>query len=374
MEKKHGLFDESLAILVQVGGLGYCASPPNHQLINHSTTKELLAELFRKWNMTHIYIYKPLSNLRDEPPNRWAMAHRLVRPCKVDSQLWCSCGMGDWMFPHCLQKRTNVLFFGRKGGATFTLSILEDAGESVDLLQICSQILHLQHFQQPLNPAWHMHSLIFSSPFPPKAPGLPTSFAWSESGGWPPTVLVEHPSSHLHSYPAAAARAQPLRSWCHRCLEAVPNLPWLFGAWKKNTSTSSEVGGCAGFLFASFGVGGANQNKLLRITYLFLLWNQSIRWQIYQGFQCLPLSFFSPNHVGTWRGWSRPQSRVLWRHKQLLPPVFPNHCPHQRSFHDPRKPPERGWRNLNHKQLRMQTCKTSKTMTLKKKYIKQALV
>ena len=31
--------------------------------------------------------------------------------------------MGDWMFPHCLQKRTTCFFFGRKGGATFTRSI-----------------------------------------------------------------------------------------------------------------------------------------------------------------------------------------------------------------------------------------------------------
>ena len=296
-------------------------------------------------------IYKPLPNLRDEPPNRWAMAHRLVRPCKVDSQLWCSCGMGDWMSPHCPQKRTNVLF-GRKGGATFTRSIYWKMLVRVLIFYrfahkscICNTFNLLCTQLDTCLPLFSHHH------FPPKAPGWPTSFAWSESSGWPPTVLVEHPSSHLHSYPAAAARAQPLRSWCHHSLEAVPNPPWLFGAWNMtNTSTSSEVGGAQGSCLRLFGVGGANQNKLLRITYFSCFETNPLDDRFTKGFSISSLEFFfSPNHVGTWRGWSRPQSKVLWRHKQLLPPVFPNHCPRQRSFHDPRKPPERGWRNLNHK-------------------------
>ena len=250
-------------------------------------------------------IYKPLPNLRDEPPNRWAMAHRLVRPCKVDSQLWCSCGMGDWMSPHCPQKRTNVLF-GRKGGATFTRSIYWKMLVRVLIFYrfahkscICNTFNLLCTQLDTCLPLFSHHH------FPPKAPGWPTSFAWSESSGWPPTVLVEHPSSHLHSYPAAAARAQPLRSWCHHSLEAVPNPPWLFGAWNMtNTSTSSEVGGAQGSCLHLFGVGGANQNKLLRITYFSCFETNPLDDRFTKGFSISSLEFL--------------QSKPCWHLKGLI--------------------------------------------------------
>lgn len=172
-----------------------------HQPLNHQKNYWLSYSENEIW-----HICKPLPNLRDEPPNHWAMAHRLVRPCKVDSQLWCSCGMGDWMFPHCLQKRTNVLFFGRKGGATFTRSIY---WKMLVRVLIFDRFAHKSCICNTFNLLWTQLDTclpLFSHHHFPKSPGCPRpSHGQNQVGGlqqflWNTLRLISTvPQQQLHA-------------------------------------------------------------------------------------------------------------------------------------------------------------------------------
>ena len=285
------------------------------------------------------------------------MAHRLVRPCKVDSQLWCSCGMGDWMFPHCLQKWTNVLL-GRKevqlSQDLFIGRCWWECWSSTDLLTNLAFATLSTSFASSLTHAIP-YFLTTISPQKPLVCPRP-SHGQNQVGGlqqflWNTLRLISTVTQQqLHALSHFEADATDVLKPCqtlHGFL--VPGVRW--GVRRVLVLHLLELEGpiktsCWGL-------------ALKPIHYMTDLPRVSVP----------PLEFLQSKPCWHLKGLISTPKQGTVEAQAAATTSFPKPLPTSTKLPRSKEASSKGWRNLNHKAAPLQTCKTSETMTLKKKYI-----